>query len=48
MNYLGKALKFNKSNYAKICKHAQNVLDDFYRALDADYSTSWEKYEEEE
>ena len=48
MNYLGKALKFNKANYAKICKHAQNVLDDFYRALDADYSTSWEKYEEEE
>ena len=26
MNWLGLALKFNKANYAKICKHAQKVL----------------------
>ena len=45
-NYLGLTLKFNKVNYAKICKHAQEVLEDFYRALDKDWSASWEKYGE--
>ena len=48
MNCLGLALKFNKANYAKICKHAQKVFEDFYRELDKDYSWQWEKYEEEE
>ena len=47
-NYLGLALKFNKANYAKICKHAQKVFEEFYRKLDKDYSWQWEKYEEEE
>ena len=46
MNDLGLALKFNKSNYAKICKHAQNVYEEFYRELNVDYSDSWEKYGE--
>ena len=47
MNQLGLALKFNKANYAKICKHAQKVYEDFYRELDKDCSWQWEKdYEE--
>ena len=48
MNCIGLALKFNKANYAKICKHAQKVFEDFYRELDKDYSWQWEKYEEEQ
>lgn len=43
-NNLGLALKCNKANYAKICKHAQKVFEDFYRELDVDYSDQWEKY----
>ena len=44
MNNLGLALKFNKANYAKICKHAQKVFEEFYKELDVDYSEQWEKY----
>ena len=47
MNRLDLALKFNKTNYNKICKHAQEVFEEFYRELDKDYSWQWEKYEEE-
>ena len=43
MNDFGLALKFNKTNYAKICLHAQKVFDEFYRELDKDYSWQWEK-----
>ena len=42
-NNLGMQCKFNKANYAKICKHAQKVYEDFYRELDKDYSWQWEK-----
>lgn len=47
MNPLGMALKFNKANYAKICKHAQKVFEDFYKALDVDWSDTWEEYLED-
>ena len=47
-NDLGMRCKFNKANYAKICKHAQKVFEDFYRALDEDCSQYWREYEEEE
>ena len=43
-NQLGIGLKFNKNNYAKICKHAQKVFDSFYKELDIDYSEQWEQY----
>ena len=46
MNRLDLALKFNKTNYGKICKHAQEVFESFYHALDTDWSASWEKYGE--
>ena len=45
-NDLGMRCKFNKANYAKICKYAQSVFEDFYRELDKDCSWQWEKYEE--
>ena len=44
VNNFGMALKLNKANYTKICKHAQKVFEDFYRELDIDYSEQWEKY----
>lgn len=47
MNYLGLALKFNKTNYTTICKHAQKVFEEFHRELDIDWSNQWEKYDEE-
>lgn len=47
-NDLGLAVKFNKSNYQKLCKHAQNIFDGFYEALDRDCSDSWENYLNEE
>lgn len=46
-NTLGLAVKFNKANYNKLCKHAQNVFDGFYEALDRDCSCDWENYETE-
>lgn len=36
MNGLDMELKFTKANYAKVCKHAQRVFEDFYKALDED------------
>lgn len=36
MNTLGIELKFTKTNYAKVCKHAQKVFESFYKALDED------------
>ena len=47
-NNLGMRCKFNKVNYAKICKHAQKVFEDFYRELDKDCSWQWENDEEEQ
>ena len=42
MNNLGMCVKFNKTNYKKICKHAQKVFESFYIALDEDCSKYWE------
>jgi hypothetical protein len=47
MNRYGMALKFNKTNYKKICKHAQEVYEMFYRELDKDMSWQWECSPEE-
>lgn len=47
MNSYGLALKFNKENYKKICKHAQEVYEMFYRELDADKSWQWDCSPEE-
>lgn len=44
-NRLGKALKFNKANYAKICKYAQEVFESFYAELDKDCSDYWDDYD---
>ena len=43
-NNLGVAVKFNKTNYMKICKHAQNIFEGFYETLDRDCSDGWEDY----
>ena len=43
-NQFGIGLKFNKKNYAKLCKHAQKVFESFYKELDTDCSEQWEKY----
>ena len=43
-NDLGLAVKFNKVNYAKLCRHAQNIFEGFYEALDRDCSADWEDY----
>lgn len=45
-NRLGMRCKLNKANYAKICKHAQEVFEDFYKELNKDFSWQWEKYDE--
>lgn len=47
MNSYGLALKFNKTNYKKICKHAQEMYEMFYRELDADKSWQWDCTPEE-
>lgn len=47
MNDYGLALKFNKANYQKICKHAQEVYEMFYRTLDQDMSWMWDCTPEE-
>lgn len=47
MNNYGLALKFNKENYKKICKHAQEIYEMFYRELDADKSWQWDYTPEE-
>lgn len=46
-NYLGRSVKFNKSNYAKLCNHAQKVFESFYEALDEDCSKYWDEYARE-
>ena len=43
-NDLGKRVKFNKENYKKLCKYAQEVFESFYEALDRDLSSTWEDY----
>ena len=47
-NRLGKGVKFNKANYTKLCKYAQEVFESFYTALDYDCSAGWEDYAAEE
>ena len=44
MNDFGLAVKFNKKSYTKLCKHAQNIFEGFYEALDRDCSNEWEDY----
>lgn len=43
MNNLGMNVKFNKTNYKKICKHAQKIFESFYEALDEDCSEYWDE-----
>lgn len=40
-NRLGKSLKFNKANYQILCKHAQEVYEQFQRELFKDMSYLW-------
>lgn len=47
MNNWGIALKFNKANYQKICKHAQEVYEMFCRELEKDLSYQWDCTPEE-
>lgn len=42
-NTLGMCVKFNKANYKKICKYAQEVFESFYEALDEDCSEYWDE-----
>ena len=42
-NQLGMRVKFNKANYAKLCKHAQKIFEEFYKELDKDYSYEWDE-----
>lgn len=42
LNTYGMELKFNKVNYEKICKHAQEIYEMFYRELEADQSWQWD------
>ena len=46
-NGLGLALKLNKYNYQKICKHAQEVYEKFYEELEKDTSFWWDCVPEE-
>ena len=48
MNDLGMSVKFNKANYAKLCKHAQKIFESFYEALDEDCSKYWDEDVKEE
>lgn len=48
MNDLGMSVKFNKSNYAKLCNHAQKIFESFYEALDEDCSKYWDEDVKEE
>lgn len=48
MNSYGLELKFNKENYQKICKHAQEVYEMFYKELDKDLAWQWEDNTPEE
>ena len=40
-NNLGKKVKFTKKNYEAICKHAQEVYEEFQRELLKDFSWQW-------
>ena len=42
-NHHGLALKFNKVNYEKICKHAQEVYEQFQRELFKSQEWQWSK-----
>jgi hypothetical protein len=48
LNEYSLGLKFNKENYKKICKYAQEVYETFYRELARDYSWQWEDNTPEE
>jgi hypothetical protein len=48
LNDYSLGLKFNKENYKKICKYAQEVYETFYRELAKDYSWQWEDNTPEE
>lgn len=48
LNDYSLGLKFNKENYKKICKYAQEVYETFYRELAKDYSWQWEDRTPEE
>ena len=48
LNDYNLVLKFNKENYKKICKYAQEVYETFYRELAKDYSWQWEDNTPEE
>lgn len=41
-NNFGRRMKFNKKNYAAICKYAQSVYDMFINELEQDLSDQWE------
>jgi hypothetical protein len=43
-NDLGLAVKLNKANYKKLCKHAQIIFNSFIEALDRDCSYTWVDY----
>lgn len=45
---LNMRLKFNKTNYEKICKHAQEVYEEFQRDLLSDLSYLWENRDPKE
>lgn len=47
MNDYGLSLKFNKANYKKICKHAQEVYEMFFKELEKDMSYQWDCTPEE-
>ena len=46
-NRLSKRVKLNKKNYELICKHAQEVYEEFQRELMTDRSWQWDKTPEE-
>lgn len=46
-NKLNLALKFNKQNYKKLCKHAQEVYEEFFKELEKDVSYQWDCTPEE-
>jgi hypothetical protein len=41
-NHLGMYVKLNKKNYEAVCKHAQEVYEDFQRELFKTWSWQWE------
>lgn len=47
-NSLGMSVRFNKANYTKICKHAQEVYEDFQRTLLRSQEWRWAKKPDED